>query len=281
MVAVAGVEVALTAYGTLSWGTVSWLCSALVGLACVTLNCLNYQSIAHSFIHHPFFASRWQNDAYSVFSSLALQAPQTLYRVHHLEHHRYNNYAPDPATGRTLDGSSTYRYSKHPGREEPLWSYALYGPLRVDYGYLHARAKSAGGARLMWIETAAIALYMSLLALLNWRGGLCFYVPVLYLGQALALAHNYSEHHGARPGNRLTDAVSCYGRLYNLLWFNEGYHQEHHYRPQVHWTQTPSLRARMLPETERRVVPFFHWVSVLSRSATPADAARAADENTA
>jgi fatty acid desaturase len=280
MVAVSLTEIALLTYGTLSWGTVPGLVSLLVGGLCTVLNCMNYQCIAHSFIHHPFFTSTRANQFFSVVSTLALLAPQTLYRVHHLEHHRFNNDRPDPETRQTRDGSSTYRYSRQPGREENILVYAFWGPLRVDYGYLYRRAKRNGDAFAIWIETAAIGGYMSLLALLNGRGLFFFYLPCLYFGQAFALAHNYAEHHGAQPGNRLTDSVSCYGRLYNLLWFNEGYHQEHHFRPQVHWTKTPQLRAQMLPETERRVVPFIHWVnfvgsspSTLERRPAPSEAA--------
>ena len=63
----------------------------------------------------------------------------------------------------------------------------------------------------------------------------------------------------ARFRGRKTDSVSGYGRLYNLIWFNNGYHQEHHWRPQVHWTEVPALRAQLPPETSRRVVRAAHW----------------------
>ena len=278
MVAVSLTEIVLTAYGTLRWGVTSLVASVLIGLFCSVLNCLNYMSIAHSFIHHPFFSSRALNKVYSVVISVSLQAPLTLYRAHHLEHHRHNNDRPDPLTGRTKDGSSTFRYGRPRGAEEHVLSYALIGPLRVDYGYLYGRARKRGDAALTWTETAAIALFMLVLGLVNWRGLVCFYIPVLYVGQAFALVHNYCEHHGAIAGNRLTDSVSCYGRLYNLFWFNEGYHQEHHFRPTVHWTKLPGVRSQMLPESQRRVVPHAHWLNVLDGVASrPAPQAAASD----
>src|SRR5262249_9370095 len=97
---------------------------------------------------------------------------------------------------------------------------------------------------------------------LNPLGLAVFYAPVWYLGIAAAAAENYFEHHGAQPGNRKTDSVSCYGWLYNVLRFNHGYHQEHHYRPQVHWTRLPALKDQLPPESERRVVRWAHWFNV-------------------
>lgn len=262
MVLVALGEIAITVYGTLSWGAIPLLASAALGAASVVLNCMNYLCISHSFIHHPFFVSRRLNRAFSVVSSLALQAPQTLYREHHLNHHRFTNDRPHPVTGRTGDGSSTWRYSRQPGREEHVLSYSFIGPFRVDYGYLYGRARKRGDALLVWVEALVLLAGVAALAVANWRGAVFFFIPAWYLGQALSLAHNYGEHHGAEPGNRLTDSVSCYGALYNLFWFNEGYHQEHHFRPQVHWTKLPELRPLMLPETERRVVRHMHWLNV-------------------
>jgi fatty acid desaturase len=31
--------------------------------------------------------------------------------------------------------------------------------------------------------------------------------------------------------------VSSYGKIYNWLFFYNGYHAEHHFRPKVHWTK--------------------------------------------
>jgi hypothetical protein len=39
--------------------------------------------------------------------------------------------------------------------------------------------------------------------------------------------------------------VSTYHRLYNLIWFNNGYHAEHHYRPRTHWTKMRALHAQI------------------------------------
>jgi fatty acid desaturase len=36
--------------------------------------------------------------------------------------------------------------------------------------------------------------------------------------------------------------VSSYGKIYNWLFFYNGYHAEHHFRPKVHWTKMEKFR---------------------------------------
>ena len=61
---------------------------------------------------------------------------------------------------------------------------------------------------------------------------LSVYLPGWAAGLLLCSAHGYYEHaHGT---------TSHYGRLYNLLLFNDGYHVEHHAHPSAHWTRLPA-----------------------------------------
>jgi fatty acid desaturase len=258
LVAVALFDVVLTAYVTLRFGRIGVAPAVVMAAGLVFLNCTNYQCVAHNFIHNPFFSSSRLNSLFSLFNSLSLKMPQTLYRAQHLHHHKYNNDAKASATDTTLDQTSTYRYGTA-GREEHIIPYALLGLVRSDIGYFGKLAAKQGRRRLLVVETVAIAAYFVFLAMANWRGVVFFLLPVWYLGLVGALAENYLEHHLATPGNRLTDSVSAYGTVYNLIWFNNGYHQEHHYRPTVHWTKIAALRVQMLPEAQRRVVRGAHW----------------------
>jgi hypothetical protein len=61
------------------------------------------------------------------------------------------------------------------------------------------------------------------------------YLPGYVAGLALCALHGYYEH--ARG------TTSYYGRLYNLLLFNDGYHVEHHANPGVPWHELPARRA--------------------------------------
>jgi fatty acid desaturase len=247
------------AYATLSFGRQAPLLTIGLAVLLVFWICTNYQCIAHNFIHTPFFSARWLNHVFSAVNTLGLGVPQSLYRFHHLHHHKYNNDALDPATGTTLDQSSTYRYSRMPPAEEGILTYSLLGFFRSNFGFVVQGARRQGRLGPAIAEATVLIAMMVTLAILNPRGFLFFYLPVWYLGQCGALAENYLEHHGARPGDRVTDSVSCYAPLYNLIWFNNGYHQEHHYRPQTHWTKIPAVRPELPPNSERRVTPWAHW----------------------
>jgi fatty acid desaturase len=267
LVLLASAQLAVLIYGVLSVGSVAWEVSAILGLASVFLMCTNFQCVAHNHIHNPFFRSRRLNSAFSVFNSLLIGGPHSLYRIHHLHHHKYNNDAVDPETGTTKDLTSTWRFSPWRWREESLLSYAFIGYFRSDFGFLLREVRRKG--QLPWVigESAALLALLIAIGLLNLRGLLIFYLPVWYLGNAAAQAENYLEHYGAFPGSRKTDSVSSYGRVYNLIWFNNGYHQEHHYRPQVHWTRIPEVKPLLPPESERRVARGAHWFNFGARRA--------------
>lgn len=58
------------------------------------------------------------------------------------------------------------------------------------------------------------------------------YLPGYAVGLVLCSLQGHFEH--VRGGT-----ISHYGRLYNLCFFNDGYHAEHHRRPGEHWTELP------------------------------------------
>lgn len=223
----------------------------LCGLILVLLTGTNYQCISHNFLHNPFFKSEFLNQLFSLVNSLCLGIPQSLYREHHMNHHRYNN---DPVK----DDSSTFKYGKE-GREENVWTYSFIGVFRSNLTGLYGRAKKHGP--LVGIELICVLLFLVLLLELNPLLFFIFYLPTWYLGQVFALMENYAEHHGAMLHDRKRDSVSCYNKIYNFLWFNNGFHQEHHYRPMVHWTQMESVRGE-LPE-DRKFARGFHLTNIL------------------
>ncbi len=241
------------------FGQLGWKSQLLLGAIGVALIGTNYQCVGHNFLHNPFFRWPLLNHAFSVINSLSLGMPQTLYKYHHLNHHRHNNDKQGAGDSATCDRSSTYRFAARRGCEENVATYALLGPLRTELRAAYREAKAKQRAWLVWLEGGALAAFALVILLWETKCFFCFLLPIWYGGQVFALAENWLEHHHATPGNRLTDSVSCYGRLYNLIWFNNGYHQEHHFRPTVHWTKIAEVRDEMLPDDQRRIVVGAHW----------------------
>ena len=71
------------------------------------------------------------------------------------------------------------------------------------------------------------------------------FTEIGYAENARAAAEPWSFHYGANPHVPLAWGVSSYHRLYNWVWFNNGYHAEHHYRPRVHWTRMKQLHEQI------------------------------------
>ena len=82
------------------------------------------------------------------------------------------------------------------------------------------------------IETLAVALLWTGLTLFAWDFLITVYLPGYLLGLGLCWLHGHYEH--ARG------TTSHYSAFYNWLFFNDGYHIEHHARPGVHWRILPA-----------------------------------------
>ncbi|WP_222595124.1 fatty acid desaturase family protein [Nocardia ninae] len=223
--------------------------------------------VSHLFTHAPWFTARRLNAVASLLNSICIgQSVQAYHLTHVRNHHRYNN-DPIGDDGTTRDTSSTYR-DGHDGEHSPLLRYVLLGALDS----LRTRGKDALAITRLWrigaretqllslisrreprrgqelrqvrADRAAHILSLAGFAVLSWQWTLLCYLPAFFVALALVNVQNYYRHFGADPSHRGADAVSYYGRLYNLLAFNDGYHQEHHLSPSTHWSQLPGVRER-------------------------------------
>jgi len=85
------------------------------------------------------------------------------------------------------------------------------------------------------VETALVISLWGVLAVFAPRFLLGVYVPGYTVGLALCALQGHYEH--------AAGVVSHYGRLYNFLCFNDGFHAEHHAYPGVEWCDLPSRAA--------------------------------------
>jgi Fatty acid desaturase len=189
----------------------------------------NANTISHNFVHLPFFRSRSLNAAYSVFLSAVLGVPQSLWRARHLRHHA-DSRERGAAAFVVGDGATAA---------------------------IHRRPRSSPAGSLLFLEIATIAIVWAASATVAPRAFFLMYLPGWALGLGLCQLQGYLEHaHGT---------TSHYGRIYNLAFFNDGYHVEHHQRPGEHWTRIarPGRQAgRSSPWP-----PVLRWIESLAPAA--------------
>jgi len=166
----------------------------------------NANTVSHNFIHRPFFRARPANRLFSLWLSLLLGLPQSLWRARHLRHHAG-------------------------GAETPT-----------------------GSRSTIVLEGAAVLVLFGVLGAFAPHLFLSVYLPGWATGLGLCFLQGHYEH--ARG------TTSHYGRLYNLLFFNDGYHVEHHERPGVHWSQLP--RGGRHDDHNSRWPPVVRWMELLT-----------------
>ncbi len=210
----------------------------------------NINGVSHNFIHNPFFRSNLLNRLFGVVESVACCFSQTYYDVVHMQHHKGNADRPDEK-GETIDWISIYKHG-HDGEPENPWGYIFLSFFRDNPAVIKRELAKRGKVELRWgnielgvfialLLTMAIIVPTKPIHFINWRYML-FFLPFFYLGHCFSYLNGYFRHYGGNPDKPIAWGVSSYGKIYNWLFFYNGYHAEHHFRPKVHWTKMEQFR---------------------------------------
>ncbi len=258
----------------------------------VGMNWYNIIVISHQFTHTPWFRASWANRIVSLINSINIGQSMEDYHLRHVHnHHRYHNDRKMPGQP-PKDWASTFRDGKN-GEHTTLFRYTVVGTLPILFRIVR-ELMSAGNLwrvgdhetdllpllsrraerrtiqlRQMQFERIARFIAIIILLMISWRWTVLVYFPALYITLVLFNLQNYFEHSGALPESPYANSVSYYGRIYNLLTCNDGYHQEHHLRPQTHWRQLPEVRHMQngkLYNIERVISPVPAIVGFLHRN---------------
>jgi hypothetical protein len=124
----------------------------------------------------------------------------------------------------------------------------------------HLRHHRGDDRPLRWTRNAilesglVLGLWLVAMAMAPWFFA-TVYLPGYAAGMTLCWLQGHFEHvHGT--------TTSHYGRLYNLLFFNDGYHIEHHTRPGEHWTRLPLRPADDAQAS--RWPPVLRWLDLFT-----------------
>jgi fatty acid desaturase len=292
MLALSITQFVVTVFLALRWETWSTFGRVVSSAILAAMTVYNIIVVSHLFTHASWFNSPLLNRLVSMLNSINIGQSVQAYQLTHVRnHHRYNNDRKG-LDGKTKDGSSTFRDSsgdEHVG----VVRYAVFGAVETllsisrallsvtrlwrvgaheqDLLSLAAKTPVKRAAELRQIQLDRMSHFLALgfFLALSWKWFLLCYLPAFFLSLALVNIQNYYEHYGALPENIYANSVSYYGRVYNLLTFNDGYHQEHHLRPLAHWIHMPKVRRECgdkLDHVERIVSPVPALLGVFHRN---------------
>ncbi len=225
-----------------------WLSAVLGAVYAVSIS-WNINSISHNFIHTPYFKPKWMNYAFSLLESVTIGFSQVYYHWVHMRHHSGNSDRPNE-NGETVDLLSIYKHGKN-GEPENVFSYTFLSFFRDDLGDIHRAIakKRPFDARWGRIELVSFFAFVFLALIYDWRATF-FFLPFYYLGNCLSSLNGYYEHLNGDPDVPIAWGVSSHNGFYNWLWFGNGYHAEHHYRPKMHWTKLSTFHEQIKQEQD-------------------------------
>ena len=209
----------------------------------------NINSVCHNFVHNPFFRSPLLNRLFSLMQSLALGFSQVCYDAVHSRHHRGNSDRVGD-DGDTIDWASIYRHG-HDDEAESVWSYTFLSYMRDDPFAIIRELKTRDKMEARWgvIEIIGFMSFYIAMFFVNWKFML-FFIPFYYFGHCLSYLNGYFLHFGGDTEQAIAWGVSSYHKLYNWVWFNNGYHAEHHFRPKMHWTKMKEFQRQIAADQE-------------------------------
>lgn len=239
-----------------------WWGNLITGLTYSLSIAWNINSVSHNFIHNAYFNSFTANRIFSLLESITMGFSQTMYEYVHRQHHVGNNDRVNKE-GETIDWISIYRHGNN-GLPEHAIKYSFLSFFRDDpkriYWLIYKHSRLL--ANIAVFEVVVSILFIIGLFLFNWKLGL-FFIAFYYLGHSLSAMNGYYEHFGANPDKPIAWGVSCYSKLYNFFWLNNGYHAEHHYRPKHHWRDMPQLHDQIYRQQSEAGVKIIKWPHVI------------------
>jgi fatty acid desaturase len=203
----------------------------------------------HIFFHECVHRRTLYPTLFNCAASILLGLPFDGYRIHHYNHHAFENGAQDFSTTWKIHAESKVAYS--------LCSYTLGWPrqlissvkCKTPFGGTPDSANQIK-ARIPAQKIALLLAFMAAL-LIGWNV-FFLYVALIYLGWALTSLHNFGQH----PPIENVGIPSYLNASYNLVFFNNGLHWEHHAFPELHW-------YALIPNDHSPKINHAHFISPL------------------
>lgn len=214
---------------------------------------LRVYMIQHDCLHRSFFASRKLNDIVGTLLSPISMTPYQATRYIHSMHHTYvsdlerrDTFEIKTLTLKEWEEASfakrlQYRFYRSPFVMILVGPFILYLVLRRMPLY----AFKAGATVDLIFHNVLLAILLSAIWWVAGWSGLMFWAASVYLACVFGslipyVAHNFEEiHWGTRPELTFEQAalegssVLAWGRLFDLVTMNIGYHDLHHFNAKI------------------------------------------------
>jgi fatty acid desaturase len=201
----------------------------------------NY-AVLHNHMHVPIIRPQALKWLVSRTLGLSCGFAYRAYYIHHFNHHKYNDGPGD--WGRPRSGEGALHYCVRWALTPWFWPWEAVG--QVWKG-----CKSREQKLEMLLDFAVVN--GTLLGLLLWQPSLALsLLGMLMVGQACIHYLNLAAHLGTDSTDRAGLAVTSASAFYNRYFFNAGYHQAHHLKPQVPWRGLPALTGELLRNGQHR-----------------------------
>lgn len=203
------------------WATAGFIAVAAVALA-YSLHITFHEVVHRRFFRHP--VTKWLSE--SAITAL-LGTPFNEYRQSHWRHHRHTNLLED--------STSTWKATPQGPKPRNFLAYALgwpsMGPRSFRQLLLELRETHHNREILRHVIAELVLIGLIHAALLLYDPALwLIYSAVIYLGWTCIATVNYLQHPPVEYGSGYT--TSLYSPTYNLMFYNNGLHFEHHARVQ-------------------------------------------------
>ena len=209
---------------------------------------LGITAINHNIGHVPIWNSTLLNRITEYVAGTFQGVPLFLFQTIHVDsHHRYNQGKEDAT-----------RVSRV-GEHNHILGYLVYpfftlGPVRkLRKEYIRSISFRSAEFRKILIQHGLLFLLWSVSLYISWyKAVLLILVPQL-IGVHFLMASNYLQHAQCTVGSAHNHSRNFTGWIFNLLFFNVGYHTAHHLDQKIHWTALPSVHQEIHAHIETRL----------------------------
>ena len=187
----------------------------------------------HNFAHCSVFHSKILNDIYGILLTILSGAPSSLYVPGHNEtHHRHLETKKDIMR-------TTQMTYKHECLNILLFFPTIFlNILKNDFIYMNEKRKLKKRIYYVYfientiLHLLLLFLFSTSLSKMLFR----YFIPTL-IGKYMIVTLNILQHKGCDPNSKYAHSRNFTGYILNFLFFNNGFHTQHHNTPGLHWSR--------------------------------------------